>query len=89
MKASNTGAKDFFGYSLSLIGDGNTLVVGAYAEDSDMRGIENNPVNHEREDSGWISGIGNWTKGVLGIGQESNDGEDSGAAYIFLRSGEV
>ena len=34
VKASNTNAMDGFGYALSLAGDGNTLVVGAYREDS-------------------------------------------------------
>jgi len=34
VKASNTESKDYFGNSLSLSGDGNTLAVGAYGEDS-------------------------------------------------------
>jgi hypothetical protein len=34
LKASNTGAFDYFGDSLDLSDDGNTLVVGAYGEDS-------------------------------------------------------
>ncbi|VAW99558.1 probable outer membrane secretion protein -Rhodobacter capsulatus, partial [hydrothermal vent metagenome] len=33
-KASNTGAGDFFGWVVSLSGDGNTLAVGARLEDS-------------------------------------------------------
>jgi hypothetical protein len=39
VKASNTGASDFFGYSVALSGDGATLAVGAYGEDSDASGI--------------------------------------------------
>lgn len=34
LKASNTGAGDRFGFSVALSGDGNTLAVGAYGEDS-------------------------------------------------------
>jgi hypothetical protein len=34
VKASNTDAADGFGYSLSLTADGNTLLAGAYREDS-------------------------------------------------------
>lgn len=34
IKASNTNAADGFGYALSLAGDGNTLLAGAYREDS-------------------------------------------------------
>jgi len=43
IKASNTGASDFFGYSVSLSGDGTTLVAGAYQEDSSSIGINSTP----------------------------------------------
>ncbi len=39
VKASNTEANDLFGISVALSGDGNTLAVGAYAEDSANSGI--------------------------------------------------
>ena len=39
VKASNADADDNFGYSISLSGDGSTLAVGAYREDSDAIGI--------------------------------------------------
>ncbi len=39
VKASNTGAGDAFGYSISLSGDGSTLAVGAFGEDSAATGI--------------------------------------------------
>ena len=39
VKASNTGENDWFGESVSLSGDGNTLAVGAYGEDSNATGI--------------------------------------------------
>jgi hypothetical protein len=39
VKASNTGASDTFGFSVALSGDGNTLAVSAYAEDSSATGI--------------------------------------------------
>lgn len=38
LKASNTGAGDRFGFSVALSGDGNTLAVGAYGEDSSAGG---------------------------------------------------
>ena len=41
VKASNTEAGDFFGTSLALSGDGLTLAVGAYGEDSAATGINN------------------------------------------------
>jgi hypothetical protein len=43
LKASNTGSTDYFGYSVSISGD--TIVVGAYAEDSSSTGV-NGPQNN-------------------------------------------
>ncbi len=43
IKASNTGAGDEFGYSVALSSDGNTLAVGAHAEDSGTTGINSTP----------------------------------------------
>ncbi|RZJ22788.1 MAG: hypothetical protein EOO54_11275, partial [Haliea sp.] len=62
IKASNAGMFDLFGFSLALSGDGNTLAVGAYLEDSPARGIN----------------------GATG---DDPAGSESGAAYIFTRSG--
>ena len=60
VKASNTGAYDWFGGSLSLSSDGNTLAVGANFEDSNATSIG---------------------------GDDNNLATDSGAAYVFSRSG--
>jgi cysteine-rich repeat protein len=61
IKASNTSRADAFGASVALSGDGSTLAVGAYAEDSGATGIN---------------------------GNQTNDAiPESGAAYIFTRSG--
>ncbi|MGY3570228.1 hypothetical protein [Vibrio paucivorans] len=38
VKASNSGADDYFGRTLALSGDGNSLLVGAIAEDSSGQG---------------------------------------------------
>ena len=59
--ASNPDPQDFFGFSISLSGDGNTLAVGAWMEDSDSTGI--------------------------GGDQSNNNLTNSGAVYIFSRSG--
>jgi hypothetical protein len=59
LKASNTGAGDYFGTSVALSGD--TLAVGAYSEDSAARGVDGN--------------------------QDDNAASDSGAVYVFRRSG--
>ncbi|MBK7586219.1 MAG: FG-GAP repeat protein [Myxococcales bacterium] len=54
----NTGAGDKFGSAIDL--DGDTLVVGAYAEDGSTKGVG---------------------------GSDDNGAPDSGAAYVFRRSG--
>jgi hypothetical protein len=45
VKASNTGAFDFFGASVALSSDGNTLAVGAMGEASSSTGISSTPNN--------------------------------------------
>ena len=60
LKAGNTGATDYFGYSVAVAGD--KLVIGAWQEDSSTTGVNSTP----------IEGASN-----------------SGAAYVFVRSGTV
>jgi len=59
LKAANTDAGDFFGYSVAVSGD--TVVVGARGESSDAIGVNGN--------------------------QSDNSGTNSGAVYVFVRSG--
>jgi hypothetical protein len=58
LKASNTGSADYFGASVAVSGD--TVVVGAWLEDSSTTGVNSTP-----------------NEGAI----------DSGAAYVFVRSG--
>lgn len=50
VKASNTGSKDLFGWSLSL--SEATLLVGAYAEDSAATGVDGDEVDDSAPDAG-------------------------------------
>jgi uncharacterized repeat protein (TIGR02543 family) len=59
LKASNPGASDLFGTAVAVSGD--TVVVGAYQEDSKATGVNGD--------------------------QTDNSIKDSGAAYVFVRSG--
>ncbi|MCB9081847.1 MAG: FG-GAP repeat protein, partial [Lewinellaceae bacterium] len=61
LKASNTGAGDSFGWSVAISGE--TIVVGAYLEESNATGVNGDESN--------------------------NDAGNSGAAYVFVRSGTV
>jgi len=59
LKASNTGANDQFGISLAM--DRDTIVAGAWTEDSDAVGVGGDGLN--------------------------DNASESGAAYVFFRSG--
>jgi hypothetical protein len=57
VKASNTGEKeegDQFGYSIALSSDGNTLAVGAIAEDSAATGINGNQTDNSADGAGAV-----------------------------------
>ncbi len=54
VKASNTEADDSFGIGLSLSADGNTLAVGANAEDSNATGIDGNQADNSATSSGAV-----------------------------------
>ncbi|MDX6580960.1 MAG: hypothetical protein QOI10_144 [Solirubrobacterales bacterium] len=50
LKASNTGASDFFGISVGLSGD--TLVIGALGEDSSATGVNGNQADNSASNAG-------------------------------------
>ena len=50
LKASNTGADDFFGYSVAVAGD--TVVVGAFFEDSAATGVDGNQADNTAGNAG-------------------------------------
>jgi hypothetical protein len=126
--AGNASASDFYGVSLSLSGDGNTLAVGASSEDGSGTGI--NPASNEaatdagavyvytRSGGSWVQQaylkasnaeagdrfgisvslsndgntlvVGAALEDGLGLGinpPDNNLGTDSGAAYVYTRSG--
>jgi len=52
VKASNTGAGDYFGAALALAADGNTLAVGAELEDSSATGVNGNEADNAAANAG-------------------------------------
>ena len=52
LKASNTEVDDIFGASVVL--DGDTLVIGAFGEDSNATGVNNNQTDNSSTDSGAV-----------------------------------
>ncbi|RYF02124.1 MAG: integrin [Comamonadaceae bacterium] len=62
-KASNTDAGDNFGWDVALSGDGTTLAVGAFFEDSNATGINGNQADNSVGDAGAVY-VFNRTAGV-------------------------
>lgn len=65
IKASNAQADDWFGWSIAISGDGNTLAVGAPAEDSKAIGVNGEQNNEQSLASGAVyvfrkTETGNW-----------------------------
>jgi hypothetical protein len=54
IKASNTDAVDYFGVRVALSGDGSTLAVGAYLEDSKATGIAGDQADNSANGSGAV-----------------------------------
>ncbi len=54
LKASNTGANDWFGSRLALSGDGSTAAIGASLEDARARGINGNQQGDDATESGAV-----------------------------------
>ncbi|MBK8170390.1 MAG: integrin [Sandaracinaceae bacterium] len=54
VKASNTDATDYFGHSVALSSDGNTLAVGAFGEESNATSIGGNQTNNFAPNAGAV-----------------------------------
>ncbi len=54
VKASNTDADDYFGWRITLSGDGNTLAVGTWFEDSNATGVNSDETDNSAENSGAV-----------------------------------
>ena len=54
VKANNTEIADWFGASVALSGDGNTLAVGANRESSNATGINGDPANNLASEAGAV-----------------------------------
>jgi hypothetical protein len=91
VKASNVGFEDWFGESLALSGDGNTLAVGAGSEDGSARGI-NGPQNDDlATDSGavyFFTRTGTmWTQQAYVKSSNSEAFDEFGVAVALSRDG--
>ena len=89
LKASNTGDFDSFGESLVLSGDGNTLAVGAYEENSSSTGINGDESDEAAVDSGAVYVFGRaggaWNQKAYLKAPNTNSGDELGE-HIALSS---
>jgi hypothetical protein len=85
LKASNTGADDWFGFSVAASGD--TLVVGAPMEDSDARGVNRDQSNNNAPGSGavyvFVRSGGAWTQQAYLKASNSEMGDQFGISVAI------
>ena len=91
IKASNTGKNDDFGSSVSLSGDGNTLAVVAFLEDSDSTGVDGVENNSSATDSGavyvFIRSGDDWTQQAYIKASNTGAGDQFGFAVSLSSDG--
>ncbi len=91
IKASNTGASDFFGFALALSADGTTLAVGATGEASSTKGINGSQVDNSSDAAGAVyvftrSGI-TWTQQAYVKASNTETGDNFGGAVDLSADG--
>ncbi|HPA19942.1 MAG TPA: choice-of-anchor D domain-containing protein [Verrucomicrobiae bacterium] len=86
LKASNTGAGDYFGYSVAIFGD--TVVVGAYGEDSGATGINGNAADNSASVSGaayvFVREGTNWSQQAYLKASNTDTGDSFGYSVAIL-----
>jgi hypothetical protein len=103
IEASDTVYDDYFGESVSISGDGNTVIVGAKGKDagtgaayiftrSGTDWLQQPRIEaSDKQEGDWfgysVSISSDSTTAIIGAQREDTDASDAGAAYIFTRSG--
>ena len=90
VKASNTEEGDYFGSSVALSADGNTLAVGAVGEDSNALGIDGDQTNGGALGSGAVYVYvreGFWQQQAYIKASNTGAGDDFGASVALSANG--
>lgn len=91
VKASNTGADDEFGIAVALSGDGDTLAVGAYMEDSNTAVINGDEADDSAIDSGAVYVLtregGAWSQQAYVKASNTGAGDLFGSAVALSTDG--
>ena len=93
VKASNTDTYDYFGASVALSGDGNTLAVGAYYEDSSATGIDGNQAIDWMTNAGAVyvfvrDGAGDWSQAAY-VKASNTDSDGFGRSVALSGDGQT
>lgn len=91
VKASNTGAGDQFGTSVSLSGDGSTLAVGAFGEASNATGVNGVGTDNSAAGSGaayvFVRTSGVWSQQAYLKSSNTGTGDNFGSAISLSGDG--
>ena len=91
VKASNTGAADLFGASVSLSGDGNILAVGVIGESSAATGIGGNQTDNAAADAGavyvYTRSVATWTQQAYVKASNTGAGDHFGTSAALSSDG--
>src|SRR6267378_950142 len=91
IKASNAKKDDQFGFTVALSGDGNTMAVGATAENSAAKGINGNQADHSALNAGAVYVFvrigGNWVQQAYVKASNAKAGDQFGASLALSGDG--
>lgn len=91
VKASNTGAGDFFGFAVALSADGNTLAVGAIGEASNATGINGDQADNSTTFAGAVyiftRNGGIWSQQAYVKASNTGRGDQFGTAVTLSADG--
>jgi len=91
VKASNTGANDWFGRAVSLAADGNTLAVAAYREDSNATGINGDATDNSTSNAGAVYVFSrngaNWSQQAYVKASNTETNDEFGRAVSLAADG--
>jgi len=91
VKASNAEKYDYFGYSIALSAEGNTLAVGAYFEDSSATGIDGNQNDNSADGSGavyvFVRDGGSWSQQAYVKASNTGAGDEFGESVALSGDG--
>jgi hypothetical protein len=91
IKASNAKKDDQFGFTVALSGDGNTMAVGATAEDSAAKGINGNQADRSALNAGAVYVLvrsgGNWVQQAYVKASNAKASDQFGASLALSGDG--